>query len=107
MAKERMLVNGKWQMVEPLLDRMRKNASLYEVSVFPHGGIDEDYNLTKKYKTYKGAVAYAIKQSSLYPEEGRVEVIDLSTDRERYGEDISRTQEYINGTLWRDGEHII
>lgn len=106
MAKERVLVNGKWQMVELPLDRMRRNATLYEVSVFPQGGIEEDYTLTKKYKTYKGAVAYATKQSKEFPE-GRVEVIDLSTDRNRYGEDYSRTQEYINGTLWRDGEHDI
>lgn len=102
-----MLVNGKWQMVEPLYTRMRRNATHYEVSVFPQGGIEEEYSLRKTYKTYKGAVAYAIKQSSLYPEEGRVEIIDLSTDRSRYSEDFSRTQEYINGTLWRDGEHDI
>lgn len=102
-----MLVNGKWQYVEPLLDRMSRSAHLYEVSVFPQGGIDADYSQSKQYKTYKGAVAYAIKKSRLLPDEGRVEVIDLGTDRNRYGEDISRTQEYINGSLWRDGEHII
>lgn len=82
------------------LRTINKQAHRYRVDVYPDGGIEE-YS-TKEYKTYKGASACAVRQSLLYPS-GRVELIDIGTDRDYYVEDNAASQEYINGSLERDG----
>ena len=89
-----------------LLDRMSRTAGLYEVGVFPRGGIDMDYSLSKQYRTYRGAVAYAVRISRQL-KTGRAEIVDLSTDRGLYTEDLAASQEYIKGELYRDGEKIL
>ena len=82
------------------LRAINKQAHRYRVDVYKDGGIEE-YS-TKEFKTYKGASAYAVRQSLLYPS-GRVELIDIETDRDYYVEDNAASQEYINGSLERDG----
>lgn len=83
---------------------MLRNSTKYFVDCYQSGQYD-DATIHKEYKTYKGATAFAIKWSKLNPF-GRVEVIDVGTDRDYYEEDICARQEYINGTLEMDGRPL-
>ena len=87
------------------LETMVKTAHLYEVSIFQAGADDKDYSLSRQYKSYGAAVNYAMKMSR-EPSIRLVEVWDLDTDRDYYKEDICASQEYSNGSLYRDGYEI-
>lgn len=82
------------------LRTINKQAHRYVVCVYPEGGIEPE--LEKEYKSYRWASAFAVRQSKLYPS-GRVELLDIGTDRDYYIEDLAASQEYYNGSLDRDG----
>lgn len=83
------------------LRRMLRTASRYRVDCYGAGEYD-DPTISKTYKTYKGASAFALKWSRLHPS-GRVELLDVATDRDYYEEDTAASQVYVGGELERDG----
>ena len=87
------------------LETMLKSSKLYEVAVYQAGAEDKDYSLSKQYKSYGAAANYAQKMSR-EPSVRLVEVWDMGTDRDYYVEDICASQEYSNGSLYRDGYEI-
>lgn len=83
------------------LKRMLRTASRYRVDCYEAGEYD-DATISRTYKTYKGASAFALRWSKENPS-GRVELMDVATDRDYYEEDAAASQVYIGGELERDG----